>query len=60
VKVVTQFIQEVIDQLRQVTWPDKKTLAKLTSVVILVSASLGLFLGGLDVLFTRLVGILVK
>ncbi|MBL7078064.1 preprotein translocase subunit SecE [Candidatus Shapirobacteria bacterium] len=54
------FFSEVIDQLKQVTWPDRETAVMLTSVVILVSAVVALYLGGLDVLFTRLVGILVK
>ena len=54
------FFSEVIDQLKQVTWPDRKTLVRLTTVVLLVSAIVALYLGGLDLLFTRLIGILVK
>jgi len=54
------FFREVVEQLKLVTWPDKKTAVKLTSVVILVSAVVALFLGGLDVLFTRLIGVLIK
>lgn len=59
-KAIGQFFREVVEQLRQVTWPDKKTLIRLTSVVILVSVVLGLFLGGLDVAFTRSIGILLR
>ena len=58
-KLVSQFFRDVIEQMHQVTWPEKKTLVRLTSVVILVSVVLGLFLGGSDILFTRLVGFLV-
>ncbi len=59
-RVVSQFFREVIEELRRVTWPDRKTLVRLTSVVVLVSLSLGLFLGGLDILFTRLIELLVR
>ncbi len=54
------FFSEVIDQLKQVTWPDKETAVMLTTVVILVSVVVALYLGGLDILFTRLIGIIVK
>jgi len=54
------FFSEVIDQLKRVTWPDKKTAVSLTAVVILVSAVVALYLGGLDILFTRLIGLLIK
>ncbi|MFH1601513.1 MAG: preprotein translocase subunit SecE [Candidatus Shapirobacteria bacterium] len=54
------FFSEVFEQLKQVTWPDKETLTTLTVVVIVVSAAVAVYLGALDVFFTRAVGILVK
>jgi len=54
------FFSEVIDQLKVVTWPDKKTLVRLTTVVLLVSVVVALYLGGLDLILTRLIGVLVK
>jgi len=53
-----QFITEVFDLLRQVTWPEKEDLVKLTGVVILVSALIAVFLGGVDLGLTKLVGLI--
>ena len=57
---IIEFLNQVKQLLGKVTWPDKKTLVRLTTVVILLSVSLGLLLGVFDVFFTRLIGILVK
>jgi len=60
VKKISQFFREVGDQLRQVTWPDKETLFRLTGVVILISVTMGLLLGGLDFLLTRGMGYIIE
>lgn len=55
-----QFINQSIAELKKVVWPTKKQVVKLTAVVIGVSLATGLFIGGLDYLFTNLIGILIK
>ena len=55
-----QFISQSIAELRKVVWPDRKQVIKMTGIVIGVSLVTGLFIGGLDYLFTNLIGILVK
>jgi preprotein translocase SecE subunit len=55
---IKQFVNEVIEQLHQVTWPDKETLVELTVVVILFSIVVGTVLVGADFLFTKLIGFL--
>ena len=55
-----KFLEEVLDQLKQVTWPDKNTLFRLTMVVILVSLTVGLILGGFDFLLTQGIKVLVR
>jgi preprotein translocase subunit SecE len=53
------FIQEVISELRKTVWPSREEVARLTVIVIVLAAAVGVFLGGLDrafaELFTRLV-----
>lgn len=53
------FIGEVRDELKKVVWPSKEEVIRLTGVVILVSLIVGLFLGGVDFLLTKLTEILI-
>ncbi len=46
-----RFLQEVIADLKKVTWPTRRETIKLTPVVIAISVAVGLFIGGLDALF---------
>lgn len=58
-KQVTSFINEVRTELTKVTWPSRNDVIKLTLIVLLVSAVLGLYVGGLDYGFTRLLSLVV-
>ncbi len=53
------FIKEVKDELKKVVWPTKNEVIRLTSIVILVSVMVGLFLGLMDYIFTNLLGIII-
>lgn len=48
------FFSEVKSELSKVTWPKKNEVLRLTGIVILVSAIVGFYVGGLDYLFTNL------
>jgi preprotein translocase subunit SecE len=48
------------DELKKVTWPTQKEVIRLTAAVIIVSIIVGLFLGGLDFLLTKLTEIIIK
>jgi preprotein translocase subunit SecE len=54
------FFGEVRDELKKVVWPTRQETIRLTLVVITVSLLVGLFLGGLDFIFVKLIGIIVK
>ncbi|MEK7450309.1 MAG: preprotein translocase subunit SecE [Patescibacteria group bacterium] len=54
------FLKETQDELRKVVWPTKDEVIRLTGVVILVSLIVGLFLGGADFVFTKLMEIFIK
>lgn len=58
-KVVSGFIRQVRDELNQVTWPTKQHTLKLTTIVIAVSVIVGAYLGALDYLFTKLIGLII-
>ncbi len=50
----TQFFSEVASELRKVTWPTREETIKLTTAVIVISLGVGLFVGGLDILFVNI------
>ena len=54
------FLSEVKTELSKVVWPSREETIRLTAIVIVVSIILGLFVGGLDYLFTSLTGLILK
>ncbi len=53
------FLTEVKSELAKVVWPTKKETIRLTMVVIGVSLAVGVFLGAIDYLLTKLMGIIL-
>lgn len=54
------FLKEVKTELLKVVWPTRSEVVKLTIIVIAVSMAIGLYIGGLDFVFTKMTDILVK
>lgn len=54
------FLLETREELKKVIWPTRQEVMRLTGVVIGVSAIVGLFIGGLDFVFTKLLSLLIK
>ena len=54
------FLKEVTDELKKVVWPTRSEVTRLTVVVIVVSLIVGVFLGGIDFLLTKLMEIVIK
>ena len=54
------FLREVRDELKKVVWPTRQEVIRLTFVVITVSLIVGIFLGGLDFIFVKIIGTIVK
>ena len=50
-----QWLVEIVSELRKVTWPSREETVYLTTVVIIVSLAVGLFLGGIDIFFNWLI-----
>ena len=53
------FLREVRDELKKVVWPTKEEVIRLTGVVILISLFVGLFLGGVDFILTKLFEVII-
>ncbi len=55
-----QFIRQAVEELKKVSWPTQSQTLKLTLVVIAVSVSVGLYIGALDFLFTKLIELFIR
>ena len=55
-----KFLKEVRSELKRVTWPTKNEAIRLTSMVIAVSIVVGIYIGALDYLFTKIMELLLK
>lgn len=53
------FLREVRDELTKVVWPTREEIIRLTGVVILISLFVGLFLGGVDFILTKLTELII-
>jgi len=47
-----RWAQDIISELRKVTWPSRREVMNLTVVVLVVSLLLGALLGGADLAFS--------
>jgi preprotein translocase subunit SecE len=54
------FIKEVRNEIAKVTWPTRAETIRLTIIVIAISVVVGCYLGGLDLLFTQMLKLLVS
>jgi preprotein translocase subunit SecE len=48
------FVQEVVTELKKVSWPSFAQTRNMTILVIIVSLLMGVYVGGADYLFTQL------
>jgi preprotein translocase subunit SecE len=53
------FLKEVRSELKRVVWPTRQEAIRLTSVVVIVSALVGIYIGALDYIFAKAVGLLL-
>ena len=58
-KAVTQYLSEVRLELSKVVWPKKEEVIKLTLIVLIISTIVGLYVGVLDLAFTKLLEVLI-
>jgi preprotein translocase subunit SecE len=50
---VIRFFGEIFGELRKVSWPTRQESTRLTVLVIALSATIGVFLGLIDMFFAR-------
>ena len=55
-----EFLTEVRSELRKVTWPSRQEVRSTTLVVIATSIFFGFYLWGLDLVFSRILSLVLK
>ena len=53
-RIIT-FLTEAKAELRKVNWPSQKQIIEYTVAVLVISLAVAIFLGSLDMLFSRVV-----
>jgi preprotein translocase subunit SecE len=59
-KRVKNYLADVWAEMKKVSWVQRKELFTTTIVVIIFSTVLALFVGAVDFIFSRLLGIVLK
>lgn len=54
-----RYVGEIASELRRVTWPTRQETMRLSVMVISVAAAIGLFLGLVDLAFSRVFDVLL-
>ncbi|MGQ9681486.1 MAG: preprotein translocase subunit SecE [Anaerolineae bacterium] len=57
---VTRYLRETRAELRKVVWPTRREATRLSIIVVSVTVAMSIFLGGLDYVFSRLIGLVVR
>jgi len=59
VRKIADYLSEVRLELAKVTWPKRDEVVKLTLIVLAISVIVGLYVGALDFVFTKLLSIFI-
>jgi len=58
--VISRTLRETLGELRKVTWPTRQEATQLTIIVLVVVGVMSTFLGAMDYVFARLVGLVLS
>lgn len=57
---ILKFLREVRLELTKVEWPSRDEVIKLTLIVLIITAVVGLYVGALDFAFTKMLELLIS
>jgi preprotein translocase subunit SecE len=57
---IKKFVQEVQAEFSKIVWPDKKTTLGLTGIVAVLTVVLSLYLGSVDLLLGKFIGMFLR
>ncbi|MDP2858151.1 MAG: preprotein translocase subunit SecE [Bacillota bacterium] len=57
---IVRYFRETRAELRKVVWPSRKETTRLSAIVVAVTVGMSAFLGLVDLVFSRLIGLIVR
>lgn len=57
---IQRYFRETSGELRKVSWPTRPEAINLTIVVLIVTIIMSAYLGGLDFIFSRVIGLILR
>ena len=57
---IVRFYRETRAELRKVVWPSRQEATRLSLIVVSVTLAMSVFLGIVDWVFSRLIGLIVR
>lgn len=54
------FLKETRDELKKVVWPTRNEVIRLTFIVITISMVVGIYVGSVDYILTKITEVIVK
>ena len=57
---ILSFLKEVREELAKVAWPTREQTIRYTVLVIIVAVAVGIFLGGLDFILTKVTALILE
>ena len=59
-ETTVRFVREVRVEMKKVTWPQRKEIIGSTAVVIVASFLVSFFLGFVDLMLQKMLGLIIK
>jgi preprotein translocase subunit SecE len=56
---IKKYFQEVLTEIKNTTWPTKTNTKNMTLLVVAVAILIALYLGGIDFLLQKIMGVLI-
>lgn len=53
------FLKQTYDELQKVKWPTRNEIIRLTVVVLFISFAIGVYIGGIDFILTKIMSALL-
>ncbi len=53
-------VTDILGELRKVTWPTRKETIRLTTIVIVISLIIGVYIGIIDILLAKVLEVISK
>lgn len=53
------FLGEVRGEIKKITWPNRQETMRMTAIVVAITLAVSIYLGGLDYLYTYLMGLII-